>query len=105
MRAPLDESDLVLRDCDAEDHQSVKHRVAARPGAALSAIRRLCASSIAESSSEQQKTDSTKRASSPQLHRLHRVGENTAILGCARRLAYATKTLCDTGSTVKVWAP
>jgi hypothetical protein len=32
----------------------------------------------------------------------HRVGENTAILGCARRLAYATKTLCDTGSTVKV---
>jgi len=30
------------------------------------------------------------------------VGENTAILGCARRLAYATKTLCDTGSTVKV---
>jgi hypothetical protein len=33
---------------------------------------------------------------------LQRVGENTAILGCARRLAYARKTLCDSGSTVKV---
>ena len=36
------------------------------------------------------------------LHSLHCAAEKTAILGRASRLAYATKTLCDIGSTVKV---
>ena len=38
----------------------------------------------------------------PTPHSVQCVGENTAILGRASRLAYATKTLCDAGSTVKV---
>ncbi len=102
MRAPLDESELVLRDCEAEDHQSVKHRVAL---ALMLSSRPFVACARPAS---QKRALNTKRLTRPReplhptLHRLHRVGENTAILGCARRLAYATKTLCDNGSTVKV---
>jgi hypothetical protein len=51
---------------------------------------------------QHQKSGSDQESLYGTFHGLHHAGENTAILGCARRLAYATKTLCDTGSTVKV---